>query len=414
MSASAVPAALARDVAVLALRLDRMCPGLVEAFTGARALRVHAAADRPSARSLVREAVRLRGVAGSCGLAPTLHAFVDGELRALELAARMAEGARPSLRTEIRESFDVEAVVGEPDTYRAAHDELDALLPGRGSLARRLIEYRRRDALAPGAGRAVAVTVLTRALREQSARLLPAPVEAGVLVDAGVSVEIVAGAPWSGFTRHLGGGRSVSRFSGDAPLRAGQLAQLVAHETYPGHHLEHLHRGRAARRQPERALSLTRSPRALVVEGLADAGLDVVVGPGWGAWAERVLGEANLVTDGELAERLDAAMQPLQRVRLDAALLLHGAGGEEAALAHLRRWLLIGDGRARHLLPFLTDPRWRAYAVTYVEGFSLVKAWTGDGNERVERYRELLAAPVVPAVLRARLAATPQPGAPVG
>ncbi|MCE0768193.1 DUF885 domain-containing protein [Pseudonocardia kujensis] len=387
--------AVAREVALVALRLDRLAPGTVEAFDGDPALRRHARADAvPVPSVLVREAVRLRRALPYLGLPPVRETFLDGELRALERTARGLAGEQVALRTEIRETYGVDVAPGDPDRYRAAHRALDALLPGRAPLADRLAAYRARDEL-PGGLRGPAIRALVAALRQRTAALLDLP--AGEEVE----IELVEGRPWSGFTRHLGRGRSLARFSTDAPQRAGQLARLVAHETYPGHHVEHLRRAATARSEPERALSLTRSPRALVVEGVADLGLDAVVGPGWGPWAAEVLAGVGVVTDGELAEALEEAMLPLQHVRLDAALLVERAG-PAAARDHLRRWLLLDGARADRALRFLTDPRWRAYTVTYVVGYPLVRAWwAGD----LARFRRALDRPVTPAVLASPAAA---------
>ncbi|MCE3554823.1 DUF885 domain-containing protein [Pseudonocardia sp. RS11V-5] len=381
--------AVARGIALLALRLDRLAPGTVEAFDGDPVVRRHVRAEAvPVPSELAREAARLRRAVPYLRLPPVREAFLDGELRALERTARTLAGERVSLRTEIRETYGVDVAPGDPDRYRAAQRAVDSLLPGRGPLADRLAAHRVRDEL-PGERRGPAIHALTEALRERTAAVLDLP--AGEEVE----IELVEGRPWSGFTRHLGGRRSLARFSTDAPQRAGQLARLVAHETYPGHHVEHLRRAAAARSEPERALSLTRSPRALVVEGVADLGLDAVVGPGWGPWAADVLADVGVVTDGELAEALEEAMLPLQHVRLDAALLVDRSG-TAAARDHLRRWLLLDDARADRALRFLTDPRWRAYTVTYVVGYPLVRGWwAGD----TARFLRALDRPVTPGVL---------------
>ncbi|MFC5950108.1 DUF885 domain-containing protein [Pseudonocardia lutea] len=380
---------LARDVALLALRLDRLAPGTVEAFDGDPALRRHVRSGRaPVPSDLASEAERLRRAVPYLGLPPVRKTFLDGELLALERTARTAAGERVPLRAEIRETYGVDVGPGDPDRYREAHRAVDALLRGPGSLADRLAAHRGRDEL-PADRRPAAIRALVAALRARTAAVL------GLPPGEEVEVELVEGRPWSGFTRHLGGSRSLARFSADAPQRAGQLVRLVAHETYPGHHVEHLRRAAAARTDPERSLSLTRSPRALVVEGVADLGLDAVVGPGWGAWAAEVLAEVGVVTDGELAEALDEAMLPLQQVRLDAALLVDRAG-EAAARDHLRRWLLLDGARADRVLRFLTDPHWRAYTATYVVGYPLLRTWWA-GDEA--RFRRALDEPVTPAVL---------------
>jgi hypothetical protein len=72
-------------------------------------------------------------------------------------------------------------------------------------------------------------------------------------------------------------------------------------------------------------------------------------------------------------------------------------------LAHLRRWLLVEEPRARQILQFMRRPVWRGYTTTYVEGAELVRAWwTRDpGPERLCR---LLDEPLTPGTLRAELA----------
>ncbi|SDF96024.1 DUF885 domain-containing protein [Pseudonocardia oroxyli] len=372
---------VARDIALLALRLDRVRPGLIESWTGDPALRRHVRDEpRPALRELAAAAERLRRTLEYVDLPPVRRAFLAGELQALAYAARETGG---TVAEEIRETYGVVVRPGDPDRYREAHRRVAELLPGPGPLAARLAALRSADEVPPPQ-RARAVRALAAALRDRCRNVVELP------GDEGVRIELVEGRPWSGFTRYLGAGRSVARFSADAPLRAGQLARLVAHETYPGHHVEHLHR--AAARDPERALSLTHGPRALVVEGAADLALDAVVGPGWGPWAADVLADAGVHTDGALAEALDAAMLPLQHVRLDAAL----RNDPDAARDHLRRWLLLDDARTERVMRFVTDPRWRAYTATYVIGFPLVRAfWAGHAP----RFRRLLAEPLTPAAL---------------
>jgi hypothetical protein len=103
---------------------------------------------------------------------------------------------------------------------------------------------------------------------------------------------------------------------------------------------------------------------------------------------------------------------PLHRVRLDAATMIHEGGAQpDGVLAHLCRWMLIDESRARRMLTFLTHPQWRTYTATYVEGFPLVRAWLrcspGDPAARLAR---LLDEPLVPSGLRRDLR-TPAPAA---
>jgi hypothetical protein len=187
------------------------------------------------------------------------------------------------------------------------------------------------------------------------------------------------------------------------------LPRLLAHEAYPGHHVECVRAELAAARgRAELAVTVAGSPWTVLSEGLAECALDTAVGAGWGPWSEQVLAPAGVDTDGRLAERVDVALAALRRVRLDAALLLHGDGrptadGVEAARAHLRRWLLLDDRRARRVVDALARPLWRTQVVASVEGSALVRAWLSRaGADPVAEHLSLLDAPVVPSALRGR------------
>ena len=122
-----------------------------------------------------------------------------------------------------------------------------------------------------------------------------------------------------------------------------------------------------------------------------------------------MLGDLGLRFDGELAERMAAAAAPLNRVRQDAAILLHDRGADaDEVIAHLQRWGLVSHDRAVQQLRFLTDPLWRAYISTYVEGFDLLSSWLAARPAEqpvADRFLRLLDEPLTPAVVAAELAA---------
>lgn len=395
----------------LALRLNRLAPGSVDTQPGDVALK-HLVEDGPATTpaELARTADRLVAALAEAGDGPRGR-FLAAQARAIGCTARRLDGAPLPFAVEVAECFGTPATWGDEDRYAAAHRELDALLPGRGPLTARIAAHRRADEVPPHR-LGTAVRALSEALR---ARVHPL---VGLPADESVEYRVVDDAPWSALSRYLGGGRSLVQINAAARLRAAQLPQLVAHESYPGHHTDtcrkHLRLVRDAG-QREHALLVVSSPQSLLAEGVADVGLPVLVGPGWGRWAQEVLAGVGVRTDGELAERVDAAMAGLLRVRLDAALLLHERGAtDDDAAAHLRRWLLVDEARARQMLRFLTSPRWRAYTATYVEGFLLVREWLhrpGRDADPVARFRELLDEAWTPAALRADLDAAGRPHA---
>lgn len=397
-------ARLVSDYVRLGLRFDRLEPGLVDSYAGDPGLRLRVRHEpRPDPLRLVARARELRDELGGCGLAEPRRRFLDAQLTALEAIGLRIAGREMSFTAEVRACFQVSPELGDPDEYREAHRELDALLPGTGALADRLAAVRRRDRLPPERLE-VCLEAVSGALRSRvRARF-------GLPVQERVRYRIVSDRPWSGFNEYLGGFRSRVSVNADVDHRASTLPQLIAHESYPGHHTEHCRKAAGiARTQPEQAIFLVNTPQCVLAEGLADLGLHAAVGEGWGSWAAEVFADLGIAVDGELAERLEAVLVRLLPVRQDAMLMLHSrARSEQDAVDHLRRWLLMPEGRARHLVGFMRDPLWRAYTTTYVEGFRLLRRWLSDDPDRTssaDRYRRLLDEALVPEVLRAEIAA---------
>ncbi len=351
-----------------------------------------------SPAALVREAGRLLDVLPD-GLEAQRAGFLAAQIRALEATARRLTGQRLGFLDEVRATFDLEIGWGERDDYRAAHRELDTLLPGSGALAPRLAAYRAREQVPPGRLGA-AVRALSDALREQTVTRVGLP--AG---DA-VGYRLVGDAPWSALHHYAGGLRSVVTLNVAGGVTAARLARLVAHEAYPGHHTERCRKetGLVARGWVEHSAVATLSPQSAIAEGAAEIGLRAVIG-GWGRWVQEVLATVGVAGDGELAEQVSATVARLAPVRLDAALMLHGRTASVADVeAHLRRWALLDDRRVAHVVAFLRHPLWRAYTATSVAGTALVGRWwdprTGD-----EQLRRLLDEPLTPSDLRRELAA---------
>ena len=104
---------------------------------------------------------------------------------------------------------------------------------------------------------------------------------------------------------------------------------------------------------------------------------------------------------------MSAAAAPLNRVRQDAAIMLHDRGADaDDVVAYLQRWSLVSTERARQQLRFLTHPLWRAYISTYVEGFDLLsRGLTArpEGQPVADRFLRLLDEPLTPAAVAAEL-----------
>ncbi|MGH3856761.1 MAG: DUF885 domain-containing protein [Pseudonocardiaceae bacterium] len=396
---------ITREYLLLGLRFDRLIKGFVDAYTGDEALRHQVDNEpRPDPAALARRAAQLRAELPAAGLPQPRVRFLDAHLTALECSGRVLAGEGVGFVAEVAAYFDVVIEPGDPETYRQAHAEMDRLLPGTDPLADRLAAHRARDEIAPERLEPV-VQALSSALRDR------ARASFGLPERESVRYEVVTDKPWSGFNYYLGDFRSRVAINADLGHRMAGVAHLVAHESYPGHHTEHCRKEAGlvrTQRHAEQTIFLVNTPQCLMAEGLADLGLRVAVGPGWGPWAAEILADLGLRMDGELAERLEAAAAGLLGVHQDAALMLHDRGADpEEVLAYLRRWLLVPEARARQMLRFLADPLWRAYTSTYVEGYRLLRNWLEarpPTQPLNDRYLRLLDEALVPSMVRAELA----------
>ncbi|MBC3190123.1 DUF885 domain-containing protein [Pseudonocardia sp. C8] len=398
---------LLRAATELALRLERLRPGVLDGPVPDRALARRVDDEpRPEPRDLVADARRLRRDVAVSGLPDPRRRYLEAVLSALDCHARLLAGERPGYVEEVRALFGVVPRRGDPDGYREVHRRLGALLPGHGPVAARMGAYRDADVVPPGrVGQAVAAVTAELRGRVHAELGLPAAERA--------TVELVGERPWTAFTRYRGGFRSRVSITTATRLRGGSLLPLLAHELYPGHHTQYCRAELAAPRHPELALRLVHGPLGLVAEGAAEAGVTALPGPGWGAPAERALARAGVRIDGGLAERIEAELDLLGRVRQDAALLRYvdNAGPDEVT-GHLSRWLLIPEARARRILAFLDHPQWRGYAVAYAEGAPLVRDWLARyPHGPVAGLRTLLDTPVLPADLLTVGGGAPRKGA---
>ena len=393
---------IAAEYVRLGLAFDRLERGFVDAWTGPTQVRADVeSGPAPRPADLARRARELLAELPSCELSRERAEFLDGQLVGLEASGRVMAGEPLPYLDQVEAYFQLRPALGDDASYQQAHRELDALLPGDGALLERYGAYR--DAVSvPPARLAQAVREWSTLLRDRARTAFPLPDEEVV------EYEIVTGKPWAGFNYYLGGFRSTVAINADLPVGLGQLPALVAHESYPGHHTERCRKQARLHELPELDLWLVNTPENVLAEGLADLGL---VGLGlelWGDVAADLYADLGIAYDGELGRSIASAAAVLGAVRQDAAILLHDRGASvEQVEEHLARWALLSPERARKTLGFLTDPLWRAYISTYVEGERLLSRWLDarpPDSPVQDRFARLLDEQLTPRRLQADLA----------
>src|SRR5262249_47683323 len=148
--------------------------------------------------------------------------------------------------------------------FAAAHEFIDAKLPGTGRLASRCRAWAEAQIVPPD--RLLdAAAGLQHELRARTESLVGLPDgESGELGE-------VKDEPWNAFNHYLGRRRSRVVINVDRPAHAFFLPTLVAHETYPGHHAEHAWKETLlvdGDGYLEESIFLVGTPQALVSEGV--------------------------------------------------------------------------------------------------------------------------------------------------
>jgi hypothetical protein len=405
-------AGLVEDYLTLGLRLGKHIDGLVDAYYGPseRADVVGAEPVLPPDR-LVEEARRLLAAidAGSAldpltsgssaddGAAPARRHWLRAQVVGLLTTARRLAGEPIGYADEVEACYGVRPSRVDDEVFEDAHRRLDDVLPGAGALGERLVAWRESHAV-PVDRLGAAIESLADDLRERTRSLF------GLPDGERVEFELVTDQPWSGFNYYLGDLHSRVAVNTDLPVLSTGLAHLVAHEAYPGHHTEHTRKevGLVRRRKWwEESIFLVGTPQCLLAEGLADLGLEVVVGRRPESMVVEHLRPLGIRYDADVVAATAEAGEALGAVRQNAAFRLHEDGADpDTVIDEVARWGLLPRDRAAKAVEFLTHPTWRAYLTCYVEGLPLCRSFVRDDPTRFER---LLSEQLTPDDLQAQI-----------
>jgi hypothetical protein len=367
----------------LALRLGRHDEDLIDSYYGPEEL-----ARRVEAEEL-REPRALAEDADALAEDVADDEWLVAQVRALSANARKLAGERLGYAEEGRLIYGIDPRWHDEEPFRRAAAILDEVLPGQGSVRERYAGW--------FAATAIPAELVEQAVLEAAAELRRLTREAiGLPKGEEFELELVTGERWLGYARYLGGLRTRIQVNTDLPLPAADLVLLTSHEIYGGHHTHRvwqeteLVRGRG---QLERTLDVLWSPEAVISEGIAMTGPELLVGDGQQLAAE-VLGRLGFTYDAELGSRVDEARELLLPIAANLAMLIHDRGASpDEARDYSAAWSLQPDDRiAKQIDSQLRSPS-PPYQHTYWQGRELVEAHVAGDPER---FRALLTARVLP------------------
>ncbi len=406
-----IPDPIARDYLVLALRLDQHIPGLVDGYFGPADLKGQVDMEQlRSAATLRDDAIALRARLENEVAEPDRRDWLDVQLVAIETQARALAGDALPYLDHVSHCFAFDPPRRDDREFEVAAVDLDALLPGDGPLADRLSAWDAQFVIPVDRLPAVVDGLVAR-FRTRSAAMF------GLPEGEDLRVSLVTDQPWSGYNWFDGGRRSRVDINTDLPVRATDLIHVVAHETYPGHHLEHAWKEADlvdTQGRMEASILLINTPECLISEGLAD------VGAGISARDDEfvdllleIYAQADLEVGRDpgaardAAERSVALMVPrrvLGAIRGNAALLRHADGrSHEEVLDYLVDVGRFPRAVSEKRLEFIEHPLWRTYVFVYAEGEALLRRWLEGVTKdaRPARFGRLLHEQLTPGAILA-------------
>jgi hypothetical protein len=325
--------------------------------------------------------------------------FLTVQTRAMQTIVNLKLGVPISFIDETRGIYDIEPIRKDESLFLEAHQNLERLLPGSGSITERWRASRQKFKIAPEKLRAV-TDIINLEFQSRSRKLF------GITAVESCEFALVQNKPWSGYNWYLGDGRSRIDINTDLPKYLHDLPDLVAHEGYPGHHTEHIVKEQKLLFEndwQEFSIQLLNSPESVLAEGIATSALGVVMPESeLAVWIAQDLAEAAglqlTLEEVQSAFQIAQARKSLGYVDGNAALMLFQDGASEATiLEYLQQYNLGTLEEVQKRLEFIKHNR--AYVYTYSTGYDAIQPLL-ERHDKITTFNRLLEQPVTPSQLQ--------------
>ena len=393
--------AIARDYVALILEIGEREPGYVDAYYGPAEWQEAAKAAPRSVAQLIQGAA---GLTERLNAVPTLGAdaatvqrrtWLLAHVSAASARLRMLSGETLSFADEAEALFGIRPELRPLESFDPVLAEIDALLPGDGSLTERVTAFRS-DFIIPRDRLQAVMDAAIAECRARTVRHIALPAHERF------TLSFVGDKPWSGYNYYLGDAASRIEINADLPIYTERAIDLGCHEAYPGHHVySNLLEQTFVRDRGWMEMSVYPlfSPMSFVAEGSANYGIDLAF-PGEEAAAyERDVLFPLAGLDPAAADRkvrLAVLMRGLARAEYTIADdWLAGRIAREEAIRRLMKYTLADEARATQRLRFIDT--YRSYIINYGLGRDVVQAWVErQGPDRWATMEILLSSQILP------------------
>ena len=400
--------AIAESYVMLILDIGELEPGYVDAYYGPAAWQVAARAETETAAQLIQRASHLSsrladldrngGTAGATPAEVQRRKYLVAHVSAAAARLRMISGEVMSFADEAEALFGIRPDLPPLESFEPVLAEIDALLPGEGSLTDRVIAFRAdfvipKDRLQPVMDAAIAEC------RRRTALHIALP------ANERFTLSFVGDKVWSGYNYYLGDAASRIEINADLPIYTERAIDLGCHEGYPGHHVYNALLEQTFVRERgwvEMSVYPLFSPMSFVAEGSANYGIDLAFPGEEGTRFEREVLFPLASLDPSTADKkaqLGTLTRRLARAEYTIADdWLAGRIDRAEAIRRLMKYTLADEAKATQRLRFIDT--YRSYIINYGLGRDVVQAWVErQGPDRWEGMETLLSSQILPADL---------------
>jgi hypothetical protein len=385
----------------LSFAIDEHLPGYVDAYFGPEEWKAQAKQDGKLPLQTLTE--RVDRLANDISHADDMDAqrkdFLARQVTAMQMSLRLLAGENISLTEEVNAVYDVQPEWIDESQFEQAHRELDELLPPGDSLAERKQAWNRSLEIPLEKAQELLPLVIKR-LQSVAHQKFDLPAEESF------TLEWVTDKPWAAYNWYLGGFRSNIQINADLPIRIHGLADLIAHEGYPGHHTEAAIKEEKLVQQKnyfEHTIALLNSPSCVIAEAIATAALETALTDeaqeDW--YREELLPRAGMThIDAKRLVEISNASEKIRGFMSNVSIMLYEQHkSPEEGEQYLQRYSLSAEKEVKHLIRFISDPLSRSYVFTYDIGYDLLQQLFAR-KDRAPYFKRLLEEPVTPHQIR--------------
>jgi hypothetical protein len=391
-----------REYLLLGLRINKHIEGFVDSYYGSEELSALVKQEeKKSPKNLLETINTLIQALPEQSLTDERHRFIGKSLSAMKTITEILLGETIDYIDKVYRLFDI-----RPEKTSESHlietvNQLDELYDGQGSLVERIEAERERKTISiENAERIMlkALSITRDKTSETFSELLP--------IDEKVEVQIVTNEPWSAYNWYLGNYKSRIDVNTDLPLEWDQILSFASHEGYPGHHTEHSVKEKylyVDENRFEHAILLILTPEAVISEGIANTGLDVIFPDEQRRMKLEIENFHPNPSDTplEVLIKRGKCMNELFKLSGNLAIYAHVDGQtDEEIFDYCSRELHIPytKERLQQWMKFIRNPLWAPYIFTYSYGEALIRRKFGE-KPSPRDFSSLLTQPILPSDL---------------